>query len=109
MIERRGGPSNKELLQSRESVEVPDHSACTSRPGIGILVAQQNSKVVGKHPYDVAGCDSSGLVRLASCRLGSTCEGLLNYGHELLCIDGLVESELRAHRLGDLELARSGA
>lgn len=65
---------------------------------------------VEERPYpSLVGCDSSGLFRLASCRLGSTCEGLLNYGHELLCIDRLVESELSAHRLGDLELARSGA
>jgi len=36
-------------------------------------------------------------------------EGLLHYGDELLCIDGLVERELRAHSLGDCELVRSGA
>jgi hypothetical protein len=44
-------PYNKGLHLAREAGRVPSRSACTSRPGGGMLVAQVKPKVVRAHTY----------------------------------------------------------
>ena len=51
-------PYNKGLHLAREAGRVPSRSACTSRPGGGMLLAQVKPKVVELNRYAVGGVTS---------------------------------------------------
>jgi hypothetical protein len=68
---------------------VPGHSACTSRPGVGIVVAQQNSKVVTQRvAHPVISCLSGNGINLgpshSNLRGGVGIKKTSNYSGTLL-------------------------